>query len=300
MESGTQLASRTATGDLQVKQRDHWRKVRDLLAEIATHLILMVFATLAFGALLWLVMASFKTASEIIRKPPTFWPDRLTLDNYVYILAEMSFKWYFANSVLVALPTITMVLFTSSITGFVFAKYQFPGREVLFTIILSTMMIPAAVTLLPLFQLVSRIGWADSYQALIIPASVSAFGIFLMRQFMESIPSDLIDAGRIDGASAFWIYARIIIPLSISPLSALGIFTFLGVWDSYLWPLVIIYSDKMRTLPLGLAYLLGWASRPRYDLFLTGAVITVVPVILFYSLAQQRFVRGVTLTGLKF
>jgi multiple sugar transport system permease protein len=160
-------------------------------------------------------------------------------------------------------------------------------------------MIPAAVTLLPLFRLVSEFGWADTYQALILPVAVSAFGIFLMRQFIEDMPDELIDAGRIDGASDWWIYMRVILPLSTSALSALAIFTFLANWDSYLWPLVIIYEPTMRTLPVGLTYLMGWSTRPRYDLFLTGATITVIPVIVFYSIFQRQFVRGVALTGLK-
>jgi multiple sugar transport system permease protein len=275
-------------------------RLREMVVELFTHLILAIFAIIAFGAFLWMVLASFKPASEIIQMPPTFLPVAPTIESYVIILTEQAFGRYFLNSTVVAVPTVLVVVLTSSLAGFVFAKYSFPGKEFLFTLILSTLMVPPAVTLLPLFQLVSKLGWADTYIALILPVSVSAFGIFLMRQFMEGIPTELIDAGRIDGASDWWIYARIILPLSMSALSALAIFTFLGNWDSYLWPLVIIYDESMFTLPVGLAHLLGWASRPRYDLFLTGAVITVVPVVIFYSIFQRRFVHGVTLTGLKF
>ncbi len=279
---------------------DAWIRLRELLVALVTHLILALFAFIAFGAMFWMVLASFKPASEIIRMPPTFLPAAPSLVSYVHILSEQAFGRYFLNSVLVALPTVLLILFSSSIAGFVFAKFEFPAKEIIFIIILSTLMVPPAVTLLPLFRLVSNLGWADTYQALIIPVCVSAFGIFLVRQFMEGIPSELLDAGRIDGASNWWIYRHLILPLSISALSALAIFSFLANWDSYLWPLVIIYDESMRTLPLGLAHLLGWASRPRYDLFLTGAVITVVPVIVFYSVFQSRFVRGVTLTGLKY
>ena len=279
---------------------DSWMQARELLVSLATHAILAVAAFIAFGAMLWMVLASFKSAAEIIAKPPTFLPEFPTFASYVLILSEQAFDRYFFNSIVVALPSVLLILFTSSIAGFVFAKFEFPAKELIFTIILSTLMVPPAVTLLPLFRLVSNLGWADTYQALVIPVCVSAFGIFLLRQFMEGLPSELLDAGRIDGASNWWIYRHIVLPLSISALSALAIFSFLANWDSYLWPLVIIYDEKMRTLPLGLAHLLGWSSRLRYDLFLTGAVITVVPVVVFYSFFQTRFVRGVTLTGLKY
>jgi multiple sugar transport system permease protein len=300
------MATATKQGELKLLQqrtqagRDRLIKINSYAVEIVTHLILAFFALVALGGFLWMVLASFKNASEIIRIPPTFLPQTPTLASYGAILTEQSFGRYFANSLLVAVPTVTLILFTSSIAGFVFAKHQFPGKETCFLMILSTLMVPPAVTLLPLFRLVSALNWADTYQALIIPVCVSAFGIFLMRQFIEGIPNELLDAGRIDGANDWWLYTRIILPLAMSPLSALAIFSFLGNWDSYLWPLVIIYAEEMRTLPLGLAFLMGWASRPRYDLFLTGAVITVLPVLLFYAIFQRRFVRGVTLTGLKF
>ncbi len=279
---------------------DSWIQVREYLVSLATHCILAFSAFIAFGAMFWMVLASFKSASEIISKPPTFLPQAPTVASYILILSEQAFDRYFLNSIVVALPSVLLILFTSSIAGFVFAKFEFPAKELIFTIILSTLMVPPAVTLLPLFRLVSNLGWADTYQALIIPVCVSAFGIFLLRQFMEGLPSELLDAGRIDGASNWWIYRHIVLPLSVSALSALAIFSFLANWDSYIWPLVIVYDENMRTLPLGLAHLLGWSSRPRYDLFLTGAVITVVPVVVFYSFFQSRFVRGVTLTGLKY
>ncbi len=279
---------------------DSWIQLREYLISLATHCILAFSAFIAFGAMFWMVLASFKSASEIIAKPPTFLPKAPTVASYILILSEQAFDRYFFNSIVVALPSVLLILFTSSIAGFVFAKFEFPAKEFIFTIILSTLMVPPAVTLLPLFRLVSNLGWADTYQALIIPVCVSAFGIFLLRQFMEGLPSELLDAGRIDGASNWWIYRHIVLPLSVSALSALAIFSFLANWDSYIWPLVIVYDENMRTLPLGLAHLLGWSSRPRYDLFLTGAVITVVPVVVFYSFFQTRFVRGVTLTGLKY
>ncbi len=175
-------------------------RIREFLVEAFTHLTLLTAAIIAFGAFLWMVLASFKPASEIIQMPPTFLPEAPTIDSYVLVLTEQAFARYFLNSALVAIPTVTIILFTSSLAGFVFAKYHFPGKEAIFLLILSTLMVPPAVTLLPLFRLVGYLGWADTYLALILPVSISAFGIFLMRQFMEGIPTELIDAGRIDGA----------------------------------------------------------------------------------------------------
>ena len=155
---------------------------------MSPHLVLVIFAFIAFGAMMWMVLASFKSASEIIAKPPTFLPEAPTFGSYALILREQAFGRFFINSIVVALPSVLLILFSSSIAGFVFAKFDFPAKEVIFTIILSTLMVPPAVTLLPLFRLVSRLGWADTYQALIIPVCVSAFGIFLLRQFMEGLP----------------------------------------------------------------------------------------------------------------
>ena len=300
METTTKLqTANTNTGARVLRGRSRAARFASHLVEALTHLALLFFAAVAFGAILWLVLASFKTGSELVEMPPTFLPRQWTLDNYVEILTVNNFTRNLLNSIIVAVPTIFLVLFTSSITGYVFAKYQFPAKEILFVLILSTMMIPFAVTLLPLFRFVTMLGWADTYQALVVPVCVSAFGIFLMRQFLEGIPNELIDAGRIDGASDWWIYLHIIIPLSVSPLSALAIFIFIANWDSYLWPIVITYSENMRTLPVALASLVGWSGRPRYNLTLTGAVLTVIPVLVFYAVAQRRFVRGVTLSGLK-
>lgn len=300
MEDTTELPTGMAGARTEVVWRQsRWTRFSSFLVEGLTHLVLLFFAVVAFGAILWLILASFKTGSELVEMPPTFLPREWTLANYVEILTVNNFARNLFNSTVVAIPTIFLVLFTSSITGLVFAKYHFPGKEAVFVLILSTMMIPFAVTVLPLFRFVTLLGWADTYQALIIPVCVSAFGIFLMRQFLEGIPNELIDAGRIDGASDWWIYLRIIVPLSAAPMSALAIFVFIGNWDSYFWPIVITYSETMYTLPVALASLVGWAGRPRYNLTLTGAVITVIPVLVFYAVAQRRFVRGVTLSGLK-
>ena len=190
------------------------------------------------------------------------------------------------------------VVLTSAAAAYVFAKYRFWGKEQLFIVILSTMMVPFAVVLVPLYVTIADIGLSNKLGGVIVPVLFFTFGIFLMRQFLEGIPSDLIDAGRIDGASEWWIFSRIIIPLSTAPMAALAVFTFLFNWDNFLWPLVVLTSPKSQTLPLVLAGLrsLYWE---RYDMWAAGSMLTVAPVMLLYAVAQKQFIRGITMTGLK-
>ena len=189
-------------------------------------------------------------------------------------------------------------LLTSAVAGYVFAKYRFWGKEQLFTLLLSTMMVPFAVVLVPLYVTVANLALVDKLTGIIITGLCSTFGIFMMRQFMESIPNDLIDAGRIDGAGEWWIFSRVVLPLAKAPLSALAVFTFLGSWDSFLWPLVVLTSPENQTLPLVLAGLrsLYWS---RYEMYAAGSMLTVLPVMVLYAVASKHFVRGIAMTGLK-
>jgi multiple sugar transport system permease protein len=184
------------------------------------------------------------------------------------------------------------------VAGFVFAKYRFWGKERLFTVLLSTMMVPFAVVLVPLYVTVADLGLTDKLAGIIVTGLCSTFGIFMMRQFMESIPNDLIDAGRIDGAGEWWIFTRLVMPLATAPLSALAVFTFLGTWDNFMWPMVVLTSPGNRTVPLVLAGLrsLYWS---RYELYAAGSMLTVTPVMILYAAASKQFVRGIAMTGLK-
>jgi multiple sugar transport system permease protein len=199
---------------------------------------------------------------------------------------------------MVAILVTLATLVTSSLAGYVFAKYRFWGREQLFTLLLSTLMVPFAVVLVPLYVIVANLGLADKLAGIIVTGLCATFGIFLMRQFMETIPNDLIDAGRIDGAGEWWIFSRVILPLAKAPLSALAVFTFLGNWDSFLWPLVVLTSPENQTLPLVLAGLrsLYWS---RYELYAAGSMLTVLPVMILYAFASKQFVQGIAMTGIK-
>ncbi|TFG62899.1 MAG: carbohydrate ABC transporter permease [Spirochaetales bacterium] len=247
---------------------------------------------------LWMFISSFKPALEIIRIPQTILPEKFTLNNFKTIFERLNFWRFLINSVVVSVAITAIAIFTSSLSGFVFTKFQFKGKEVIFTLFLAGLMIPFAIIVLPMYLFVSKLGMQDSYLGLVIPMCISPFGIFLMRQFMEGVPIEMVEAGRIDGAKNLWIYAHVMVPLSRSGMGAVGVFTFLWIWNQLWWPLMIISKSSMRTLPLAIAAL-TFQQAKRYDMIVTGASLAVLPVMLVFIFAQRGIVRGVTLTGLK-
>ena len=261
------------------------------------HAILLAIVFTSVMPFVWMFFGSFKSYVELT-SGESLVPLAWTVDNYRAIIFRANFPQAFWNSTLVSLVVTGCVVLTSAAAAYVFAKYRFWGKEQLFIVILSTMMVPFAVVLVPLYVTIADIGLSNKLGGVIVPVLFSTFGIFLMRQFLEGIPSDLIDAGRIDGASEWWIFSRIIIPLSTAPMAALAVFTFLFNWDNFLWPLVVLTSPKSQTLPLVLAGLrsLYWE---RYDMWAAGSMLTVALVMLLYAVAQKQFIRGITMTGLK-
>ena len=261
------------------------------------HAILLAIVFTSVMPFVWMFFGSFKSYVELT-SGESLVPQVWTVDNYRAIIFRANFPQAFWNTTVVSLVVTGCVVLTSAAAAYVFAKYRFWGKEQLFIVILSTMMVPFAVVLVPLYVTIADIGLSNKLGGVIVPVLFSTFGIFLMRQFLEGIPSDLIDAGRIDGASEWWIFSRIIIPLSTAPMAALAVFTFLFNWDNFLWPLVVLTSPKSQTLPLVLAGLrsLYWE---RYDMWAAGSMLTVAPVMLLYAVAQKQFIRGITMTGLK-
>jgi len=264
---------------------------------IFPHIVLVILTFTSVMPFVWMFFGSFKNYVELT-SAKTLWPINWTLDNYIAIWERASFPRGLLNTAIVTIVVTTVVMLTSALAGFVFAKYRFWGKEQLFTLLLCTMMVPFAVVLVPLYVTVAGMALTDKLTGIIITGLCSTFGIFMMRQFMESIPNDLIDAGRIDGAGEFWIFTRVILPLATAPLSALAVFTFLGNWDSFMWPSVVLTSPDNKTLPLVLAGLrsLYWS---RYELYAAGSMLTVVPVMILYAAASKQFVRGIAMTGLK-
>jgi multiple sugar transport system permease protein len=270
------------------------------LGTILKYVLLVGGAIIMVFPFLWMLDASFMTTSEIQSRPPVWLPDEPQFNNYPELLDSMPFGRFYFNSIIVTAATVSGVLLTSSLAGFAFAKYRFPGREFLFYLILATLMIPFFVTLIPVFFIVRQLGWMDSYQGMVLPSITSAYGIFLMRQFMYSIPDELIDAARIDGASEPLIFWRIVLPLTKPALATLGTFVFIGAWNNFLWPLLVVDSRELYTVPLGLNSLRTFASEARnLHLLVSGMVLSTIPTLVLFVFLQRFFIRGIALTGLK-
>lgn len=267
-------------------------------SKIFIYLILTVFGFLMVYPFLSMTLGSFKTNAEIMQMPPTFFPENATLANYENVLAKNDFGQYFMNSLGVAVIKTTITLYTSALFGYVFCKLEFKGRNTLFLVVLATMMIPWPVTITPMYQMMTWFKWVDTWTALIVPSAINTFGVFMMRQFMDSIPNDLLEAARIDGAGEFRIFHTIMLPNLTASISALGIFQFLGVWDDYLWPFLMLNSSKMYTLPIGLSLFNGQYAADNGSIF-ASATVAVIPVIIVYLMFQKRFVEGIAMTGLK-
>lgn len=248
----------------------------------------------------WMTLSSFMSSQEVIARPLTWFPSELRFENYQVLSDAIPLDRMYLNSLVVTTVITFGILLTSSMAGYGFAKFQFPGRDVLFILVLATLMIPFFVVLIPVFYLVSQLGWIDTYAGLIVPNIVTGFGIFLMRQYMLSLPDEVLDAARIDGASEFEIYWRIALPLSTPVIGALGILSFVYQWNNFLWPLVIARSSDMWTVPVGLNSLRVYASSADViNLQMAGAALAIIPVMIVFLLLQRYFVRGIALTGLK-
>ena len=248
----------------------------------------------------------------MFRYPPQWIPKNPTFDNFTEFFKQERIGRYFFNSAYVSLSVTLLQLLFCSMAAYTFAKRRFPGRDWLFIVVLGTLMIPGQVTLIPNYVILKHIpffggndwlgkggiGWLDSYWGLILPQGASAFGIFLLRQYMKSIPDELLDAARVDGASEFRIYGQIVMPLCRPALAALAIFTFTYHWDDFYWPLIIVTSEELRTLPLGLA-LFVVRNRTTWDLLMAGSVVATLPVLTIFLIFQKQFIRGIAVTGMK-
>lgn len=249
---------------------------------------------------LWMVSTSFKGLDEVYAFPPRFVPREIHWGNYLEAWQTVPFTRFFFNSLFVATATTLAVVVTSSMAGYSFARLRYPGRDKIFLAYLGTIMIPFPVLIIPLFILMRQLGLVDTLPGLILPAAFTAWGTFLMRQFMLSIPREIEEAARMDGASYFRIYAQIILPLSKPVIATLGIFTFLSNWNEFLWPLITISSIENKTLPLGLTMFQSQIPiKTPWQLVMAAATFSVLPVLIIFVLGQKYYVRGIATTGLK-
>ena len=260
--------------------------------------ILVVCAAATVIPLLYMLSLSVQSNADIFSGDPVLWPKVLHFENYVTLFHKAPVGRFLLNSFIMAGVITVAHLVIDPLAGYAFAKFDFPLKRTIFLIVLSTLMVPFFVRMIPVYVMFSQLGWTNSYQGLIVPFLSDAFGIFLMRQFIEPLPDALIDAARVDGASELRIYSRIILPQAKPALAVLGLFTFIFQWNNFLWPLIISSSTSMRTLPVGLT-LFNQEYFTQWNLTSAGSVVLFVPTAVLFFVAQRYLVRGISLTGLK-
>lgn len=273
------------------------RKMRSRIFNIVVIVIMLAIAVIFMMPYVGMILNSFKNKTEIM-KGKTFWPQKFIIDNYITVFEGAPILRWFFNSLMVSVVGTLLVLITSSLCGFVFGKYEFKGKQPMFLFVLATMMIPSSVTMIPSFLLIDGLGMYDKLSALIIPGMVGGFGIFLCKQFIEDIPTALIEAAYIDGASDMYIYVNIVIPLIRPALGALTIFTFLGKWNDYVGPLLYLSDPKRMTMPLALSYFTGQRTTD-VGAIMAAATLISLPVTIVYLCLQKQFVKGIAITGMK-
>lgn len=262
--------------------------------------LLILLALIMLTPFIWMVSTSLKTDEYVLQSKPQLIPSPITLESYTELFDIMPVGRMLFNSFVVTVVGTAGQVLMAAMAAYAFARMQWRGRQVVFLLYLATMMIPSQVTIIPLFILVRKLGWMNSYQALIVPSLFSAFATFLLRQFFLTIPRDLEEAAFIDGGNHLTVFRRIVLPLSGPVLATLSVFGFMSLWNSYLWPLFVAREQEIMTLPVGLATLQGSnQSLTEWNLVMAGAVITVLPILLVYLLAQKWFVQGVVLSGIK-
>jgi multiple sugar transport system permease protein len=264
-----------------------------LYAVLAIGLVLVV---IPFG---WMLISSFKPEAEVRAVPPTWWPETVTTANYDTVLTRLDFPTYFLNSLIVALAVTAGNVVFGAMLGYALAKLEFRGKRVLFALVLGTLMVPGVVTFVPLFVLTTNIGLTNTLPGMILPFLAGPFGVFLMRQYILSLPDELIQAARVDGAGELRIFFVVIMPLCGPALATLGILTFLASWNNFLWPLVVAQTEDKYTLPVALALYAVGQNATKYGLLLAGAVVVVVPVIILFLVLQRYITQGIAMTGIK-
>lgn len=271
---------------------------KKLITKIIAHTILILGAVIMLVPFFWMLSSSFKTLGEVFVFPPTLFGERLVWENYKQISSRFDYFAYFLNSIKVSAWVVFFQVFTSATAGYVFAKMNFRGRDKIFTLYLATMMIPFHVTVITNFLQMSMYGLVNTLWSLMLPASVSAFGTFLMRQFFFTVPTELVEAAKIDGCNPLYTFLRIAFPMAKSTIATLCIFCFMNVWNDYFTPLIYINDARKYTLPLGLASMKGMYSTD-WPVLMASSVIAVLPVLIAFLCAQDAFVKGVMMSGLK-
>jgi len=274
------------------------------LARGVTYAFLIAAALLMIAPFVWSISTSLKQPGDVFAYPPKLLPDPITFQNYVDVFTKLTFDRYFLNSVIVTASVVVLNVLFGTAAAYAFAKLRFPGRNAIFFLLLLTLMVPFQVNLIPLYKImvelhkaIPAIG-ADTYFGIVAPSAIQVFGIFLMRQFLRGIPDEILESARMDGASELRILRSIVFPIALPGMATLAIFTFLGAWNDFLWPLIVTNSDEMRTMPVGLA-LLARKNASNWGDTMAGTVLTAAPLILMFLILQRRFIEGLTAGSVK-
>jgi multiple sugar transport system permease protein len=268
------------------------------LRNLSVHLLLIIGGLAMVLPFFWMLSTSLKTPLEALRFPPTWWPSSMQFSNYTEVFKQIPLWRYFANTVLVTMLSLFGVLATGIMAAYAFARFRFPGREFLFMGFLALMMIPLPVYLVPSYIILYRLGWIDTYAAMIVPRTVNIFAIFLLRQHIRQLPQDLFDAARIDGCSNWTTLVKVVLPLCKAPLVTIAVFNVIASWNSFFWPLIVTNSDKIRPLQVGLAYF-SREQTTNYTLLMAATTLAVIPLILLFFAAQKQIIRSQARSGLK-
>ncbi|HEX6551534.1 MAG TPA: carbohydrate ABC transporter permease [Ktedonobacteraceae bacterium] len=275
------------------------KKPSEVASTVSLHVILIIGAIIMVVPFLWMVVTSLMTTAQAFAVPPSFIPNPFMWANYPQSFSALPFNLAYMNSAIVAVSVTVFQLITCAMAAYAFARIQFPGREIIFFVFLATMMIPFQLTIIPIFLTMKQIGLLDTLLSLILPPALfSAFGVFLLRQFILGLPLELEEAAIVDGANRWTIFWKIILPLLRAPLAALGIFTFIGQWNDFFRPLIMLNSPSNFTVPLMLNQFRGQYAT-QWTLVMAGSVIAVLPLLIVYILAQRHIIRGIAMTGLK-
>ncbi|MDB5078796.1 MAG: sugar transporter permease [Chloroflexi bacterium] len=267
-------------------------------ASLAIHLFLIIGALTMVGPFIWMILTSFKSFTEATHVPPVFLPAVPEWSNYSEVFSSLPFFNFYVNTIVMALGRVVGVLFFCSMMAYALARIEFPGRNLIFLLVLSVFMVPGQVLLIPQYLLMSQLGWLNSLQALIAPGLFSAFGTFQLRQYFLSLPKELEEAARLDGANHFQIYWRIMLPLVKSGLLALAILKILWSWNELLWPLIVNNSPDKLTLSAGLAFLQDEFTT-NYPQMMAGATLAILPMIVMFAVLQRYFIEGIAISGSK-
>ena len=267
-----------------------------------TYKLMPVYALLSLGAVfmvfpfVWMVLTSLKTGADVYSF--SMIPNPATTQNYSFVFTRTDFVRWFLNSIFIAVMVVSSVLMFDTLVGYTLCKMQFKGKQLVFILIMSTLMVPTEMLIIPWYLMSAQLKWLNTYWSIMFPGLITAFGIFMMRQFFEGVPDELLEAARIDGLNELGIYARIALPLVMPAVSALAIFTFLGNWNAFLWPVIIVSNKELVTLPVGLA-MFTTENNPEWERIMTAASLGTVPVLAVFMVFQRQIIEGINLSGLK-